>query len=346
MTEEDFTIETISKAEVKKLALNKDFGKLDFKDSLEHIEKLQYLFTELDELSYSSQLTPEESQEINSYKEQFVTLLNRLKNFDIGQSDSQTIHTTLTQEFVNHRNSIEKTLRPYLTFLRQQAASDSQDTVELQRLQKGAAQTKQEYETLSKQLEQQLGKLAAQQHDIASKKGEVAAEVFGKHFELSAKDFTSAAEDRWFKFGRIAFIVLMSVVVVNFITYIVIFTGSKLGWWAMQTGDFFTWEYLAVKFTLLLLLSYLIGFSAKQYNINLQLAATNSHRKNVSETMKVFYESDVDDSAKSIIIQTGTEAMFKHLPVGYVTKTESRGGEAGPVHQVINQLPNIVSTKE
>lgn len=41
MTEEDYTVETISGANVKKLALDKDFGKLDFEDSLDNIAKLQ-----------------------------------------------------------------------------------------------------------------------------------------------------------------------------------------------------------------------------------------------------------------------------------------------------------------
>ena len=60
----DFTIETMAEADVKKLALNKDFGRLDFNESLEHIEKLQQLFIELDDLSYASHLTPQEVQQM------------------------------------------------------------------------------------------------------------------------------------------------------------------------------------------------------------------------------------------------------------------------------------------
>ena len=345
MSETDFTPASIPSVDVKKLALNKDFGKLDFKNALEHIEKLQNLFVELDELGYQQQLTVDEVSSIDNQKNHFVTLLNRLKNFDIGQTNSQQLHDQIEQEFVNQRNTAEKAFRAMLTYLRQQAATDSQDAEELRRMQKEAAQTKQQYEKLSEQLSEQLKKLADQQTAIASKKGEVAAETFGKHFEASATEFSDAAEQRWFVIGRTSFILLIVIVAVNIIGYLTIFVGEKLGWWTMVPTDFFTLEYTALKLALLLLLSYLVGFASRQYGINSHLAVTNLHRKNVAETMKDFYESDLDAAAKAVIIDRATEAMFKNLPVGYITKSESKDND-GPVHQVINQIPKINGKSE
>jgi hypothetical protein len=197
-----------------------------------------------------------------------------------------------------------------------------------------------QYEKLSEQLSEQLQKLSQQQSAIASKKGEVAAETFGKHFEASANTFADAAENRWFKLGRASFILLVFLVTLNILGYLTIFIGQKLGYWAMVPTDFFTLEYTALKLALLVLLSYIVGFCSRQYGINSHLAVTNWHRKNVAETMKDFYESDLDETAKATIIDRGTESMFKNLPVGYITKSENKDGD-GPVHQVINQIPKF-----
>ena len=67
---------------------------------------------------------------------------------------------------------------------------------------------------------------------------------------------------------------------------------------------------------------------------------TNKHRKNIAETMKDFYESDLDATAKSFIINQGTEAMFENLPIGHISKSENKDND-GPIHQIINQVPKI-----
>jgi len=340
MTQEDFTIESISSSDLKKLALNKDLGRLDFSNILNQLDKLQKIFNEFDELGFENLLTQEEINTINSHKNSFVTLLNRLKNFDIGQPNSQTEHDQIEQEIINLNNNVQKSLRAQLIYLRQEAATESQDSEELKRLQKEALQTKQEYAKLSNQLKTQLDELSEKQKDIAEKRGEVAAETFGKHFESSADIYQKNAEDRWYKLGRAFFIVLLGIVTINFLFYLLIFIGNKIGWWGMKPTDFFTLEYGLVKLAILILLSYVIGFSSRQYSINSHLSASNKHRKNIAETMKDFYESDLDASAKSNIINQGTGAMFENLPIGHISKSESKDND-GPIHQIINQIPKI-----
>ncbi len=227
-------------------------------------------------------------------------------------------------------------------WLREEVARKSQDTQELDKQQKMAAQAEKKYKQLSEKMKKELETLQNQRSEVASVQGEIAALRFGKHFEETTEKYENIAEKRWYVFGKLSFIVLFGVVIINLIAYIVLFVGEKLKWWPLKPTEFFTLEYGLVKLALLLLLSYAVGFSVKQYNVNSHLAATNKHRKNIAETMKDFYESDLDDSAKTAIIHRGTQAMFKHLPIGYISKSEHRNDD-GPMHQIINKIPNIKS---
>ena len=340
MEQENFTNDSVSNADLKKLALDKDFGRLNFENILKQLQDLQKTFVEFDELNFINCLTQEEINVIISHKNNFVALLNRLKNFDIGQANSQVDHDQIEQEIINLNNSVQKSSRAQLVYLRQESVVESQDTEELKRLQKETFQTKQEYEKLSSQLKEQLEVLSQKKKDIADKKGEVAAETFGKHFEIAAKNYEEKADKKWYILGRNSFIVLFIVVVVNFLLYLYLFIGNKVNWFEMKPTDFFTIEYGLVKLALLILLSYVVGFSSRQYSINSHLAASNKHRKNIAETMKDFYESDMDATAKSFIINKGTEEMFENLPIGHISKSENRDND-GPIHQIFNQIPKI-----
>lgn len=340
MEQENFTNDSVSNADLKKLALDKDFGRLNFENILKQLQDLQKTFVEFDELNFINCLTQEEINVIISHKNNFVALLNRLKNFDIGQANSQVDHDQIEQEIINLNNNVQKSSRAQLVYLRQEAEVESQDTEELKRLQKETFQTKQEYEKLSSQLKEQLEVLSQKKKDIADKKGEVAAETFGKHFEIATKSYKEKADKKWYILGRNSFIILLVIVIINFLLYLYLFIGNKANWFEMKPTEFFTIEYGLVKLALLILLSYVVGFSSRQYSINSHLAASNKHRKNIAETMKDFYESDMDATAKSFIINKGTETMFENLPIGHISKSENKDND-GPIHQIFNQIPKI-----
>jgi len=335
---EEITRENFKKTDLKKLAANKDLGRLNFETALPALQELQSLFVELDELDYQGKLTEPEINNVEQRRKRLIHLLNELRNFDIGQTNSQQLHDQLEQEIKNLRSETWQQLRNVLVYLRQDAEFGKKEAQDLQEERKRLITERKRAEELNQQLTSELGKLRQQQTAKASVKGEIAAETFGKHFEASADEYKYAAENRWYKLGYWSFAALFVIVALNFLAYLIIFFGEKSGRWTMQPSDVFTLEYGLVKLALLLLLSYIIGFSSRQYSINSHLSASNRHRKNVAETMKDFYESDLDESAKRLIIDRSTEAMFKNLPIGHISKSEHRDND-GPVHQVINQIP-------
>jgi len=228
MAGEEITRENVKDLALKALALNKDLGRLNFEAGLSYMQKIKDSFLELDELGYATNLTPAEATQVDNFKDQFVQLLNQVRAFDIGAGGTEEVRDNLNNAFINLHNQVEQVLRIHFVSLRQQAATTSQDTKELQRLQKEALKTNRQYKKLTEQLEAQLKVLATQQKTIAGKKGEIAAETFGKHFEATAETHRDVAEKRWYKLGLYSFSILLLVVALNLIAYLAIFYWGKV----------------------------------------------------------------------------------------------------------------------
>ena len=86
---------------------------------------------------------------------------------------------------------------------------------------------------------------------------------------------------------------------------------------------------------------YRLSFIVKNYNVNSHLAAVNRHRAAVARTLEDFIvaEQQQENPRLSEILQNATEAMFKHAPIGFVSKTEKES--SAPVLQIVNDLIGI-----
>lgn len=337
---EEIKRETVTKVDIEKLALNKDFGRLTFKESLPFLQKTQALFREFDELNYQNNLSQEEINSIDSKKDQFVQQLTQLQQFDIGQANSQVAHDNLEQQFINFHNSTSRELRTPLVYLRQEAALQSKDERNLQEEQKTATKARKQSEEILEQLRKELDSIRKETKEVAEASGERAAVTFGKHFESQAGEYSTKAVN-WLTQRSTFFKWLLVIIGVNFIFYLFLFITNKLGVKPnIAPGEFFTPEYGVVKLTLLALLSYAIGFAGKNYNINSNLEAVNKHRKNVAETLSDFLKTKPEADDRSQLVKSAAEAMFRNSPSGYGSKRESK--DDGPIHEVVN---NIISPK-
>ena len=268
---DEISLENLQNIDLKKLALNKDFGRLVFEKAHPIIEKTRDLLNELHALSYRDNLTDDEVNNIDSRKQQFVEKLNVLRVFDIGQENSQIQHDNLEQDVINFSHQLQQHLRNPVLWLREEVARKSQDTQELDKQQKMAAQAEKKYKQLSEKMKKELETLQNQRSEVASVQGEIAALRFGKHFEATTEKYENIAEKRWYVFGKLSFIVLFGVVIINLIAYIVLFVGEKLKWWPLKPTEFFTLEYGLVKLALLLLI--IIGSATSFYLWTMRLSA-------------------------------------------------------------------------
>lgn len=368
---EEITRDSITSINIEKLALNKDFGRLVFKNSLPYLKKTQNLFKEFDELNYQDDLSQEEINSIDNKKDQFVQQLTQLQQFDIGQANSQQAHDNLEQQFINFYNSISRELRMQLVYLRQEAARKSQDVVNLEEQQKAAVQAEQKYKELAKKLEvrfqefdQKEKELEAKKKEVETAHGEVATKVLAYHFAKQANDYTIRAGDmfysneesqstenwfnktlKWIKKPRswrtirsIFWWTLLIILIFNFALYFLIFFLHKSGKIGLATDDIFTLEYGIIKLALISLLYYGMHFASRNYNIVSNLEAVNRHRKNVAQTLEDFLATNPDEGVRSEMIRQGTDAMFRHLPTGYIRKS-GRDEDGG---SIIKSFTNIL----
>lgn len=334
----ELTKENLRNVNIKDLALNPKFGSLTFDKSRIKLEKIQKWFTEFQELDYINELPENVSINIDNHIDQFIAHLQWLEKFDIAtipnareehdnfESRTDSFYNTVFNNFVTTN----------LHFLRQEVELRSKDRQNLAQQQKEVQQIKKNTEEIFLELQNELTKLKAEKEQVASKKGEIAAVRFGKHFENEAKAYAVNA-DLWLNKRDNFFKWLLRIVLCNFSLYIFLFITNKLQLWPFfPPKEFFTIEYGIVNLALLSLLSYAVSFSSKNYNVNSNLETTNKHRKNVSETLTDFLASGVEQEEKLKILEQATSAIFKHLPNGYLPKIESK--DDGPVQSLIDTL--------
>lgn len=332
----EIKVENLKKIEIKEIALDKDkFGAVTFDKAYPRLNELRKMLVEFDELGYRDLLAKDEVNDVDNNKGRLLGYVKRIYDLNPGTDPSfgMRVRDNLENEIEGFCNSATRQLRGNLVFLRQEAARKSKGGEELAEQQKAAAQAEQKYKELAIKLEGRLSQLEEKEEAVKAKRGEVAALTFGTHFENEAGEQERRAR-RWIIGAVTAFAFLLFVVFLNIYIYLNIYELPY------HDTKIFTPEYGVLKFALVLLLSYAVGFCSRQYNINSNLATTNNHRKNVAETVKDFYASGELEEIKTQIVSRGIEAMFKHLPVGYIRGADK---ENGPILQFIDKLPNVKS---
>lgn len=338
MNPEEINRESLNKLIIKTLALNKEkFGVLTFDESFPLLEKLQKLFIELDDLDYKNNLSQPEIVQIDQYVEQFLNHLKQLASFDLATGFNKATHDGFENNIKSFYDLVFRNLRNFLVYLRQETALKSQDAKELQKQQKATIQAEKEYKILSDQLKQKLETLEKREREVEIKHGEVAAVVFGKHFEAQAKEYAQRAKD-WEKKRTIFFTWLLIIIILNLSLYIYLFVSDKLNIWPnFPPNEIFTLEYGAVKLALLGIFSYAVGFASKNYSANSHLEIVNKHRKNTAETLRDFLSSQPEQQDRSVLVRSGADAMFRGSATGYVSKGDP-GGSNEPIGNFITSL--------
>ena len=92
---------------------------------------------------------------------------------------------------------------------------------------------------------------------------------------------------------------------------------------------------------MLSLLFYSLRFASQNYNIFSNLNAVTRHRKNVAQTLDDFLGTNPASEIKDAMIKQGTEAMFKHLPTGYIPKSETKQSDP-----IIEAVSNFILKRE
>lgn len=335
MTTDAIVVKDLKSLDIEELAMNQKFGTLTFNNANKKLQKVKSWLLEFKELDYSNQLPENVVVHINQDLENFNRHIKWLKTFDISTSPNAK------QDHDNFENQIDsfynQFFNPYvinhLSFLRQEVDLKKKDKRKIKQEQKELAQLRRQSEKLVKELSIEKRKIQEEKKKIESAKGERAAIRFGKHFESQTKEYSKGTQ-KWLKLRDIFFTILLIVILLNIFGYLTLFFRHILYSGNIRPSEFFTLEYGLVKLALLSILSYGVSFSSRNFNVNSNLGALNKHRKNVAETLNDFLESNPEKEDRSKIVENATNAMFKHQPIGYLPKIESR--DDGPIGNMLN----------
>ena len=317
--------ENLKVLEIKQIALNKDkFGALTFDKAYPKLHEIRRTLTEFEELDYTDLLTTDEINEINSLKEKLLKYVRRINDLNPETDATFNIHVrdNLENEVDNFYKSATKQLRANLVFLRQEAALKSSDQQSLIEEQKAATQARKQAEETLIQLQRKLNELDKREKKIEAKSGEIGAKTLGKHFTTETEQYQKRA-DGWLIGAVISYVILVGFVIGVALMY-------RDEWVTL------TWQEGTSKLAFFAVLWYAVSFFVRNYNVSSHLAAVNRHRAAVASTLEDFLTSSPARQAE--MLRNATEAMFKHAPIGFITKAEKDSGN--PLFEIVNKIIN------
>lgn len=326
---EDIDKGTILEINIPEIALNEKFGNLKFENASKKLSKVQEWLKEAKELSFKELLLPEQVDQLESYTNYLVEKLQWLCSFDIAtiEGSPKTEHDNFENQIDGFYNGVYQTLRmQYLPFLREERRRENPkertSDEEIRKLSQIRVNLEKELEGVRAEIED----FRNLRKEVGTAKGERAANKMGLYFDREVNLYQPIA-DRWFLIivGGYGLIIILILGMAAYYTW--------LGDWKT-----ITWQSATAKAVFFASLWYGLSFLIRNYNINSHLAAINRHRAAVASTLEDFLASD--SSTPGEMLQNATQAMFKNIPVGFVTKTE--GGSGNPMLEVINK---IVSSK-
>ncbi|OGC11287.1 hypothetical protein A3K48_02045 [candidate division WOR-1 bacterium RIFOXYA12_FULL_52_29] len=333
MAEQNIDIDSIGKIDINKITMKDDYGALKFQKSAEYLIRLQGLFGEFAELQYKTILSKPEIDDIDNKKTRFVDYIKRIDSFNLNHPNPKPLHDQLEGEIERYSNETIQQTKTNLVYLRQEAALKSKDEEELQKQQKAAVQAEIVYKELALKLQNELENLKQKKAEIETTHGEIASVTLAKYFEKQANE-DRASMEKWLGNRDKTFWFLIGLIAFNFIVYFGILMMKSIGIIVFGPESFFTLEYGLAKLALLSVVSYGLGFASKNYNVYANMYAINTHRRNVAQTLQDYIATNPEPEAKSEMIKEGTEAMFKHMPIGYIGRLE--GKDTNAVYEVIN----------
>jgi len=320
--------ENLKVLEIKQIALDKDkFGVLTFDKAYPQLHDLRKTMVEFEELGYRELLTPDEVSDIDSYRGKLLEFINQIHSLNPEDGTfNKAVRDQIENEVDGYYRSTIKALRSNLVFLRQEAARKSQDTQSLAEQQKNVGIVLKQAQDTSSQLQQKLEELQKREQQIANTSGQIGAEQIGFYFQQEVKLYQSRA-DRWFKIAIVAYLFLVGSVLIAMAYY----SFFRLGGWTS-----ISWQEGAAKLFFFTALWYGLAFVIRNFGVNSHLAAVNRHRAAVARTLNDFLAAN--PTATGEMLQHGTDAMFKHAPIGFITKAEKES--SNPLFEIANKIVN------
>ncbi|MCW9054633.1 MAG: hypothetical protein OQJ98_01460 [Candidatus Pacebacteria bacterium] len=337
---EKITTENVFEVDVPALALDSRFGSLVFENANKKLGKAQAFLKEVYDLGYQELLNESGINQVGNLTNKLTEHLEWLRNFDIGTvANAKQEHDNFESRIDGFYNDIyEQILMRTLPFLREERRRENPDQKQLDEEVKKAVQVRTELEDELKAIREETQKIRTANKQVGSAKGQRAAVQMAAHFDDEVERYATLS--KYWLWGVVGgYVAIVAVLVwLGFVTASYVHQIVSLPDTVDTSG---IWSAVISKLVILAALWYGLSFVIKNYNVNSHLAAVNRHRAAVARTLEDFIavEQQQENPRLSEVLQHASEAMFKNVPIGFVSKTERE--QSNPVLQIVNDLIGI-----
>jgi len=303
-------------------------------------ENIRYFLLEFHELyergQYISHITENEDNAFDNAEDNFIWALNQIQDLPAtvkGNDNPEKKQNEILRVVKRVWNQYTPKLKSVILY---QRVHSLYETIDVDKLKQVTADSSHLNEEMNRKLSEVDEKLA----QLDSKQGQEASEEFETFFKNQANN-SKEKKTFWFWVGVVCFVILTFFLAGNFIFFV---TGA----WIYPSEEVSTdssvviggsVRYGVASISIIVLLSYAVGFSSKQYNIYANQQVVNEHRQNVAKTLTRFYQStSINDEAKAEIVRQGTEAMFENQATGHINKGRHHE-DGGPANTIVQKIP-------
>ena len=320
----DWNAENFWEIKVEHYTLNSGLGPFKFEAANAKLKQIQSWLKEAKDLGYGSQLSVEGQNQINNFVTEFIQKMQWLASWDLNREEAVNFkqeHDNFENEVSSFFNRAQVNLaEKYLPVLWLKAARETGGAQQLDAELKAAQKARQQADEIAQKLEADLNIIREERKKVEAGALGLGSARMAIYFEQEVGKYEEQSKF-WFRCGVAVYSILSLVVV-----------GAVILLWR-EAGDI-PWQKIVLKAAIFAVMWYVVAFTARNYNVSSNLAAVNRHRAAVARTLEDYIKAD--PKWQTEMWKQGTEAMFKHLAIGYVTKSEK--DQSNPIYEIINNI--------
>lgn len=305
-------------------ALSERLGPFKFSNANRKLEKIQKWLKEAKDLGYQSELSKEAQMHIDKYITEFIENIRWMADFDLGREGSFNFkqeHKNFEDKIDSFFNKVQVNLKEkYLPILWINVARETGGAQELDNELKATRKARKQAEEITKTLQSDLAEIKAEKKKIESGALELGSARMAAYFDKEVEKYEKQTKV-WLGFGIASYLLLATVVI----------WAISLLW---DEAGTIPWQRLVLKAAIFAVLWYVVAFIARNYNVSSNLGAVNRHRAAVARTLEDYVRGN--PQRQNEMWKNATEAMFQHLAIGYITKSEKDQGN--PIYEIINNI--------
>lgn len=357
---------------VSEIALDKRFGSLIFEAAEKKLVKVQDWLKESQALVTTETLVQSDIQYLKTTLKRLAEHLQWLVSFHLEDASNARQESDAFNQRVDdfYNDAHREIAMRILPFLREENRRKNPEEKKLDEEVQKAIQIRKDLESELETIKSETEKIRVNSKEVGEAKGERAAVRMAQYFEDEATRYGTRAFS-WLVVVVIGYLLVVGVLVwTGYETYSTVndltsqnqiiqsnqdllskavsATTSEVVMAALEQIEVkdspdatYLWTALISKLVILAALWYGLSFIIKNYNVNSHLFSVNRHRAAVAKTLDDFiaYEQQQEKPNTTGVLQNATDAMFKHISIGYVSKIEK--DNSNPVLQIVNDLMGI-----